>query len=257
MDVSVNNAAEYLKYNHLVQKEVFTKLISQLDVEPGFRCLDIGCGTGNFTKLFADLVGKDGYVLGIDPDQDRIELARKTYSGVKNLEFICVSGADTPTNLQQFDIAFSCFVLHWMKNEEKWKTFQNVFSLLKPSGKFIFRSLLTQPKVTKDVYSLVEDKTKVAHIMDMEYPILDEYKQKLVQCMFKVAEIRSTEHISVFQTHDQLLACMNSQLKCDIDIFKLYDKHKEDIQFERNENGEYLGKFNMIDALAEKPKQQL
>lgn len=69
--MSTDNATDYLKYNCLVQEEVFANLVSKLGIKPGFRCLDIGCGPGDFTKRLVDFVGKDGYVLGVDPDEKK------------------------------------------------------------------------------------------------------------------------------------------------------------------------------------------
>lgn len=236
-----------------MQKEVFEMLVSKLDVNTGFRCLDVGCGPGNFTKLLVDLVGKDGYVLGIDPDEGRINLAKEAYSHVPNLDFMCINGGNMETDLKQFDIVCSHFVLHWMKNEEKWKTMKNVFSLLKPGGTFGFVCALNLPEITKHVYSFVEDKEKVAHIMNMEYSSLNEYKEKLSQYMYEIVEIRTIEHIVAFQTRDQLLSCMNASTNCNIDIFELYEKHRTDLKFEQNQNGEYLERFKLIEVLVKKP----
>ena len=32
------------------------------------RCIDIGCGSGSVTRLMADMVGDNGYVVGVDID---------------------------------------------------------------------------------------------------------------------------------------------------------------------------------------------
>ncbi|XP_057308424.1 trans-aconitate 2-methyltransferase-like [Hydractinia symbiolongicarpus] len=251
--MSTSNASDYLKHNDLMQKEVFEKLVSKLGVNTGFRCLDVGCGPGNLTKLLVDLVGKDGYVLGIDPDEGRINLAKEAFSQVPNLDFICINGGNMETDLQHFDIVCSNFVLHWMKNEEKWKTIQNVFTLLKPGGTFGFCCLLQLPKGAKHIYNFVEDKEKVAHIMNAEYSSLNEYKEKVSQYMFEIVEIQTIEHITAFQTLDQLLSWMNASANCNIDIFELYEKHKTDIKFEQNQNGEYLKRFKLIEVLVKKP----
>lgn len=142
--MDANNATEYRNCNHLLQKEIFLKVVSTLNIKPGFRCLDIGCGPGNFTKLLVGFVGKDGYVLGIDPDQDRINLAKETYTNIPNLEFTCVNAGDMSTDHPKFDVVSSTSAIHWMKNEEKWKTFHNVSKLLKPGGLFGFYCLLVR-----------------------------------------------------------------------------------------------------------------
>lgn len=106
--MSSNNAASYMVHSHLLQEKVFLELISGLDIKPSFRCLDVGCGTGNFTKL-----------LGIDPEQDRIDIAKEMYFDIPNLEFLCVSAGNMSTDFPKFDVASSSCVIHWMKNNEK------------------------------------------------------------------------------------------------------------------------------------------
>lgn len=43
----------------------------------GKRVLDLMCRSGKGAYKIADLVGPDGFVLGIDPDEDRIGRARE------------------------------------------------------------------------------------------------------------------------------------------------------------------------------------
>ncbi len=47
-----------------------------LDIHPGDRVLDIGCGTGDDALEMAELVGADGKVVGIDHSQTMVEEAR-------------------------------------------------------------------------------------------------------------------------------------------------------------------------------------
>jgi SAM-dependent methyltransferase len=53
------------------------------------RVLDIGCGSGDVTRLAADLVGPSGSVLGIDTDADSVRSAteRAGQMGVVNVAF--------------------------------------------------------------------------------------------------------------------------------------------------------------------------
>ena len=44
---------------------------------PGLRVLDVGCGVGDTTFLAADLVGPDGFVVGMDRSADAISAARR------------------------------------------------------------------------------------------------------------------------------------------------------------------------------------
>ena len=86
----MTSANRYDNVQHSFQKNHGIELIRQLSLEKGMRVLDIGCGTGQLTAAIADLVGKEGNVVGVDPDQD---LARQKYKDCHNIE--CFKGSDS------------------------------------------------------------------------------------------------------------------------------------------------------------------
>jgi len=52
------------------------QLVDQVDIEPGHRVLDIGCGTGNLTLLVKHL-HPNAEVVGLDPDPKALARARR------------------------------------------------------------------------------------------------------------------------------------------------------------------------------------
>ena len=65
-------------------------LLAKVGVGPGARFLDLGCGAGHVSLEAARLVGGDGTVTGIDLDQAKLELARKSAAqlDLNNLRFL-------------------------------------------------------------------------------------------------------------------------------------------------------------------------
>ena len=45
----------------------------------------MGCGTGELTRFLAELVGKDGEVVRIDPDKERIRVTKENLADLPNL----------------------------------------------------------------------------------------------------------------------------------------------------------------------------
>ena len=75
-------------------------------------------------------------VLGIDPDLERLTVARDKYS-TSNTQYQQASSENIPG--QDYDIVFSNYVLHWVKDKHPF--FHNVHKCLKPGGKFGFVSV--------------------------------------------------------------------------------------------------------------------
>ncbi len=73
----------------------------------GNRVLDVGCGPGSTTRLFADAVGEDGLVVGLDASPAMLAAAvRRGPSG--NLAYMRGDGAVLPFRTASYD-AVGCF----------------------------------------------------------------------------------------------------------------------------------------------------
>ena len=134
-----SSAAEgYKQASFSAQKRIGEDFI-QIDVCPqvGDVILDLGCGTGELSAYLAELVGAEGKVIGVDPDKERIQLARQSHVHMKNVSF--AEGSSTNflgKGSNAYDIVFCNFALHWMP--EKQQVFNDMFSSLKVGGKIAF-----------------------------------------------------------------------------------------------------------------------
>jgi SAM-dependent methyltransferase len=62
------------------------RVLREAGLAPGMRVLDLGSGSGNVTRLAAEVVGPDGQVVGIERDPEAVKLAQlRTDAG--NVEF--------------------------------------------------------------------------------------------------------------------------------------------------------------------------
>ncbi len=110
------------------------KFIELLSPKSGDLILDLGCGSGYMSDILVKWVGSEGFVIGVDPDEERISIARKNYSNTENLKFIVASDVDFPEN--QYDLVNATCVIHWI--EDKKATFERIYKHLKPGGRFAF-----------------------------------------------------------------------------------------------------------------------
>ena len=104
-------------------------LIRRINPKKGGKVLDLGCGTGRLTQVFADYVGQEGQVVGIDPDTERLKIAREKHSA-PNIVYLEADAEHLPG--EDYDLIFSNFVLHWVKNKEA--VFQQAQNILKHGG---------------------------------------------------------------------------------------------------------------------------
>lgn len=88
------------------------RLISIMDIPEDGAILDLGCGTGELTRLLASKVS-GGKVVGIDLTPEMIEIARQTlppgYEDV--VEFSLGAGEDLDLQSNSFELATSAFTL--------------------------------------------------------------------------------------------------------------------------------------------------
>ena len=63
-------------------------LLDRAGIGPGMRCLDLGCGSGDVAFHMARRVGPAGFVVGVDRDEEQVELARAEAArlGLANVE---------------------------------------------------------------------------------------------------------------------------------------------------------------------------
>ena len=90
-------------------------MINELTLETGSSVLDLGCGTGYLTKVLSERVGPEGKVVAVDPDGERLKIAREKYSA-QNVEYIQADDKTFPSG--QYDLIFSNIVIHWISDKK-------------------------------------------------------------------------------------------------------------------------------------------
>ncbi|MDP3794055.1 MAG: class I SAM-dependent methyltransferase [Candidatus Uhrbacteria bacterium] len=99
--------------------------------------IDVGCGTGVFLAL-----AKKTYprlpLIGIDPDKEALAIAKRRLLK-KNLdvELHEAFAESLPIPNASADVCFSTLAFHHMPNEIKQKALQEIYRILKPSGRVV------------------------------------------------------------------------------------------------------------------------
>ena len=107
----------------------------------GKKLLDVGCGTGRYSEIFAT---EADYVHGIDMSQEMVDIANLRKSRLRNgLDkkiYYEVGDARTFTSDKKFDIVCSMFhvINYQTTNEQLDMFFETSFNALNPEGLLIF-----------------------------------------------------------------------------------------------------------------------
>lgn len=104
--------AAYDRFMGRYSRPLAIEVIGLLDIEPGQRALDVGCGPGALTGPLVELLGAD-HVAAVDPSAPFVEACRARLPGVDVRQGVAES---LPFADDAFDRTAACLVVHFMKD---------------------------------------------------------------------------------------------------------------------------------------------
>ena len=116
----------------ILTKEFF----SRANINKNEKVLDIGCGGGITSFEASKLVGKDGYVLGADISEILLDLAKKNYSNIENLEFKYCDVQNYKFKKNIFSKVISRFGVMFFENPIV--AFKNIYNSIEDGGSLHF-----------------------------------------------------------------------------------------------------------------------
>ena len=105
-------------------------VIDVAEIKEGEAVLEVGCGTGVFTREAIIRVGVSGSVTGLDLSESMLTVARETSPGV---QFYQGSVIDLPFDDASFDVVTSSFMLMFVPDPEK--ALSEMLRVLRPGGR--------------------------------------------------------------------------------------------------------------------------
>lgn len=100
----------------------------------GLSVLDLGCGSGEACRAFAEMGA--ARVVGLDLSENMLAEARRQ-TQAENVSYVQMSMSDLSTLHDTFDLVVSSLAVHYVADFERFA--REVYDLLNPGGVFVFR----------------------------------------------------------------------------------------------------------------------
>lgn len=148
-DIFTGIAGEYDRVNTVISLGQIgrwrRKLVETMDLSEKDKVLDLGCGTGQLTRLIAESVS-NGEIVGVDLTPEMIEEARRALSErfSSAVNFQTGKGESLDLDTGYFDIATSAFTLRNV--EDVRQVLSEMQRVVKPGGK-VFTLELAKPSI--------------------------------------------------------------------------------------------------------------
>ena len=128
-----------------------------VELKEGEVVLDLGCGAGLDLYFYAQAVGTNGKVYGLDISEEMVDKAKKNMEavGIKNTEIKCGHSDSLPFEDNFFDVVASNGIYNLSPDKEK--VFREVSRVLKPGGRTVFCEIVLKERPPEEIRKNIDD----------------------------------------------------------------------------------------------------
>lgn len=129
--------AGFLDYRFEACRAAFEAMLRSVGIQPGWRVLDAGCGSGGFLPLLAELVGPTGSLAAFDFAPDNVAaVQRRAIESLFACSVVAQQGTLTalPYPDQHFDAVWCANTLQYLTDPEMATALQEFRRVVRPGG---------------------------------------------------------------------------------------------------------------------------
>nr|MDO8134984.1 methyltransferase domain-containing protein [Candidatus Njordarchaeum guaymaensis] len=205
----ISRAREMIAISIGLRAELFQegrkRSIRFVGIKPGMNIIDLGCGAGTSTIQLAEAVGPQGYVVGVEVDENLYSEAVVRYQelpasyrrAIAEIEFVMGDAREKPLSKigKDFDVATTFLFWHYIKEDDYIKVMMNISEVLEQKGGVGGM----EPLHLRDDDVIMGEWAGTAVPEFTNYPFVEKFKNAFRECgfeKFKYSKLLLTFHAS-------------------------------------------------------------
>jgi len=216
-------------HNKFGGKNIDEWMLSILDLKPGAKILDVGCGAGKQCLSYFHTLHGQAEITGGDVSEELLAQARTDSSRVNApINFVHLNfNQPFDFSSDQFDLTSCCFAIYYAENVPF--TIGEMHRVLKPGGRLFTTGPMPENKQL--FYDIISEATDNRPIPPM--PGSSRYKSQflpIIQGLFSKVEVHIFENPLTFETVDPFVAYTRASLSEDRKLWSSFFKGKDEFE---------------------------